>query len=41
MADFAAALGATKGASTLLVLFIPNRDRAGTAIDQGYWFEGK
>ena len=28
MADFAAALGASKGASTLLVLFIPSRDRA-------------
>jgi hypothetical protein len=39
MADFAAALGASKGASTLLVLFIPSRDRADRAIDQGYWVE--
>src|SRR6516164_4021782 len=39
MADFAAALGATKGASTLLVLFIPSRDRTDAAIDQGFWVE--
>src|SRR3954453_19017885 len=39
MADFAAALGASKGASTLLVLFIPSRNRADTPIDQGYWAE--
>ena len=37
MPDFAKALGATKGASTLLVLFIPSRDRTDEAIDQGYW----
>jgi hypothetical protein len=39
MADYATALGASKGASTLLVLFIPSRDRADVAIDQGYWVE--
>lgn len=37
MADFAKALGASKGASTLLVLFIPSKDRTNQAIDQGYW----
>jgi len=35
--DFAARLGASKAASTLLVLFIPSRDRADRAIDQEYW----
>lgn len=39
MADFAKALGASKGASTLLVLFIPSRDRTDEAIDQGYWVD--
>lgn len=39
MDDFAAALGADKGASTLIVLFIPSRDREDGAIDQGYWVE--
>lgn len=39
MADVAKALGAAKGASTLLVLFIPSRDRSDEAIDQGYWVE--
>jgi hypothetical protein len=39
MADFAGALGASKAASTLLVLFIPSRDRHDRAIDQGYWVE--
>jgi hypothetical protein len=39
MPDFAAALGATKGAATLLVLFIPSHDRANHAIDQGYWVD--
>jgi hypothetical protein len=37
MADFASALGASKGASTLLVLFIPSKDRTEQPIDQGYW----
>jgi hypothetical protein len=37
MADFAKALGASKGASTLLVLFIPSRDRTDQAIDQEHW----
>jgi hypothetical protein len=39
MADFAKALGASQGASTLLVLFIPSKDRTDQAIDQGYWVE--
>jgi hypothetical protein len=39
MADFAATLGASKGASTLLVLFIPSRDRTDEAINQGYWVD--
>jgi hypothetical protein len=39
MADFAKALGASKAAPTLLVLFIPSRDRADQAIDQGYWVD--
>jgi hypothetical protein len=39
MADFAKALGASKGASTLLALFIPSRDRTDEAIDQGYWVD--
>src|SRR5208283_5510339 len=39
MADFAKAFGASKAASTLLVLFIPSRDRADEAIDQDYWVE--
>jgi hypothetical protein len=39
MADFAGALGASKAASTLLVLFIPSRDRHDEAIDQEYWVE--
>jgi hypothetical protein len=37
MADFAEPLGATKAASTLLVLFIPSKDRTDQPIDQGYW----
>src|SRR3982750_4040710 len=37
MPDFAKALGASKGASTLLVLFIPSRDCTDQAIEQGYW----
>jgi len=39
MADFSTALGASKGASTLLVLFIPSRDRTDAAIDQGFWVD--
>jgi hypothetical protein len=39
MADFAKSLGASKSASTLLVLFIPGRDRAHEPIDQGYWVD--
>jgi hypothetical protein len=37
MPDFAANLGATKAASTLLVLFIPSKDRADQPIDQERW----
>ena len=39
MADFAGVLGASKSASTLLVLFIPSRDRYDRAIDQDHWVE--
>jgi hypothetical protein len=37
MPDFAARLGASKAASTLLVLFIPSKDRYDQAIDQDHW----
>jgi len=37
MPDLAAALEASKSASTLLVLFIPSRDRGEAPIDQEYW----
>src|SRR5262249_9106801 len=36
-AHFARQLGASKAASTLLVLFIPSRDRADEPIDQDFW----
>jgi hypothetical protein len=36
MADFAEALGASKAASTLLVLFIPSKDRTDHPIDQDH-----
>jgi hypothetical protein len=39
MADFAGALGASRAASTLLVLFIPSRDRHDRAIDQEHWVD--
>jgi hypothetical protein len=39
MAEFAGALGAGKAASTLLVLFIPSRDRNDRAIDQKHWVD--
>jgi hypothetical protein len=39
MADLAKALGASKGASTLLVLFIPSRYRTDSPIDQTFWVE--
>jgi hypothetical protein len=39
MPDFAGALGASKAASTLLVLFIPSKDRSDQPIDQGYWVD--
>jgi hypothetical protein len=37
MPDHAARLGASKAASTLLVLFIPSKDRHSQPIDQGHW----
>jgi hypothetical protein len=37
MPDFAGPLGAQKAASTLLVLFIPSRDRNDEPIDQDHW----
>jgi hypothetical protein len=37
MADFAGALGASKAASALLVLFIPSKDRRNRSIYQRYW----
>jgi hypothetical protein len=37
MPDFAGALGASKAASTLLVLFIPSKDRTDQPIDQEHW----
>jgi hypothetical protein len=39
MPDFAGALGASKAASSLLVLFIPSKDRRDQAIDQRFWVE--
>jgi hypothetical protein len=39
MADFAGVLSASKAASTLLVPFIPRRDRHDRAIDQEHWVE--
>ena len=39
MPDFAGALGASKAASALLVLFIPSKDRRNQAIDQRFWVE--
>lgn len=37
MPDYAGLLGASKAASTLLVLFIPSKDRSDRSIDQEYW----
>jgi hypothetical protein len=37
MPDFAGALGASKAASSLLVLFIPSKDRGDSPIDQPFW----
>ena len=39
MAELAAKFGASKSASTLLVLFIPSHDRSGQPIDQQHWVE--
>src|SRR5262245_24333153 len=37
MSEFAVKLGASKSASTLLVLFIPSHDRGENRIDQSFW----
>jgi hypothetical protein len=37
MPDVSGALGASKAAATLLVLFIPSNDRQGQPIDQEFW----
>jgi hypothetical protein len=39
MPDFAGALGASKAASALLVLFIPSNDRGNKPIDQPFWVD--
>jgi hypothetical protein len=39
MSKLAERLGAIKGASTLLVLFIPSKDRSDEPIDQDYWVQ--
>jgi hypothetical protein len=39
MSDPAASLGASKSASTLLVLFIPSTDRYGQPVEQDSWVE--
>jgi hypothetical protein len=39
MSDHASRLGASKAASTLLVLFVPSKDRFDGDIDQGHWVE--
>ena len=37
MVNFADLLGATKGSATLLVLFIPSKDRSDQPINQDHW----
>jgi hypothetical protein len=39
MPDFAGAVGASKAAASLLVLFIPSKDRRNRAIDQRFWVD--
>ena len=39
MQDFAGALGASKAASALLVLFVPSKDRGDRPIDQAFWVD--
>lgn len=39
MAELTATFGASKSASTLLVLFVPSHDRDGQLIDQTRWVE--
>ena len=37
MANLARALGASKAASTLFVLFVPSTDRTNRSVDQDHW----
>src|SRR5438270_11768398 len=37
MPDYATRLGTSKSAATLVVLYVPNKDRSDQPIDQGYW----
>jgi hypothetical protein len=39
MPDFAGALGASRAAASLLVLFVPSKDRGDSPIDQLFWVE--
>lgn len=39
MPSIAERLGASKAASTLLVLFVPSKDRSDGPIDQDYWVQ--
>ena len=39
MPDFSGALGVSKAASSLLLLFIPSKDRSDKAIDRRFWVE--
>jgi hypothetical protein len=39
MPDHSAMLGATKRKSTLLVLFIPSKDRSDEDVDQEFWVD--
>jgi hypothetical protein len=39
MPDFATRLGASKAAATLLVLYVPSKDRFNQPIDQAHWVE--
>lgn len=39
MSDIARRLGADKAVSTLLVLYIPSKDRSEQPIDQKFWVE--
>lgn len=37
MPDYATRLGASKAAATLVVLYVPSKDRSDRPIDQGFW----